>query len=152
MSVWVLTVDHVSGYLVLVSGTAGAGSLILEFATLSRLTGDERFEKAASKVIYLFIFSTLGVLDVTDQAFFALWNRRSEIGLVGNTINTWNGVRPYARKYQQCIDFCMQEWTAPEVMSIGAGVDSFFEYALKWYILSGVSVLFILSVLLIFCR
>jgi hypothetical protein len=31
-------------------GTAGAGSLILEFATLSRLTGDERFEKAACKV------------------------------------------------------------------------------------------------------
>jgi len=46
----------------------------------------------------------------------------------------------------------MQEWTAPEVMSIGAGVDSFFEYALKWYILSGASALLILSVLLIFCR
>lgn len=47
---------------------------MLEFATLSRLTGDARFEKAARK------------------AFFALWNRRSEIGLVGNTINTWTGV------------------------------------------------------------
>lgn len=35
------------GYLL---GTAGAGSLILEFATLSRLTGDDRFEKAAYKV------------------------------------------------------------------------------------------------------
>lgn len=58
-------------------GTAGAGSLILEFGTLSRLTGDERFEKAAYK------------------AFFALWNRRSDIGLVGNTINIFNGVRPY---------------------------------------------------------
>lgn len=55
-------------------GTAGAGSLILEFATLSRLTGDERFEKAAYK------------------AYFALWNRRSDIGLVGNTINIWTGV------------------------------------------------------------
>lgn len=33
-----------------VTGTAGAGSLILEFATLSRLTGDDRFEKAAYKV------------------------------------------------------------------------------------------------------
>jgi hypothetical protein len=31
-------------------GTAGAGSLILEFATLSRLTGDDRFEKVARKV------------------------------------------------------------------------------------------------------
>ena len=58
-------------------GTAGAGSRILEFGTLSRLTGDERFEKAAYK------------------AFFALWNRRSDIGLVGNTINIFNGVRPY---------------------------------------------------------
>ena len=57
------------------SGTAGAGSLILEFATLSRLTGDPRFEKAAYK------------------AFFALWNRRSDIGLVGNTVNAWTGVR-----------------------------------------------------------
>ena len=54
---------------------AGAGSLILEFATLSRLTGDDRFEKAAYK------------------AFFAIWNRKSDIGLVGNTINTWTGVR-----------------------------------------------------------
>ncbi|KAJ3559837.1 hypothetical protein NM688_g94 [Phlebia brevispora] len=82
--------------------TAGAGSLILEFGTLSRLTGDDRFEKAAYK------------------AFFALWNQRSDIGLVGNTINTWNGA-----------------WLHPEVSSIGAGVDSFYEYALKWYILSG---------------
>ena len=55
-------------------GTAGAGTLILEFGTLSRLTGDDRFEKAAYK------------------AFFALWNRRSDIGLVGNTVNTWSGV------------------------------------------------------------
>ena len=47
------------------AGTAGAGSLILEFGTLSRLTGDPRFEKAAYK------------------AFFALWNRKSDIGLVG---------------------------------------------------------------------
>ncbi|PFH51443.1 glycoside hydrolase family 47 protein [Amanita thiersii Skay4041] len=82
--------------------TAGAGSLMLEFATLSRLTGDDRFEKAAYK------------------AFFGLWNRKSSIGLVGNTINTWTGV-----------------WTAPEVTGIGAGIDSFYEYALKWYILSG---------------
>ena len=55
-------------------GTAGAGSLILEFATLSRLTGDERFEKVAYK------------------AFFALWNRKSNLGLVANTINIWTGV------------------------------------------------------------
>ncbi|KAL1668072.1 glycoside hydrolase family 47 protein [Schizophyllum commune] len=82
--------------------TAGAGSLILEFATLSRLTGDERFEKVAHK------------------AFFALWNRKSDVGLVGNTVNTWTGA-----------------WTSPLATGIGAGIDSFFEYALKWYIMSG---------------
>jgi len=82
--------------------TAGAGSLILEFGALSRLSGDPRFEKAAYK------------------AFFALWNRKSDIGLVGNTINAWTGL-----------------WIQPEVCSIGAGIDSFYEYALKWYTLSG---------------
>ncbi|KAF8627175.1 hypothetical protein AX15_004493 [Amanita polypyramis BW_CC] len=82
--------------------TAGAGSLMLEFATLSRLTRDNRFEKAAHK------------------SFFGLWNRKSTIGLVGNTINTWTG-----------------SWTGPEITGIGAGIDSFYEYALKWYILSG---------------
>jgi len=76
--------------------------LILEFGTLSRLTGDDRFEKAAF------------------NAFFALWNRKSDIGLVGNTINSWTG-----------------KWTGPEVTGIGAGIDSFYEYALKWYVLSG---------------
>ncbi|KAJ6516008.1 alpha mannosidase-like protein [Mycena sanguinolenta] len=81
--------------------SAGAGSLLLEFGTLSRLTGDDRFEKAAYK------------------AFFAIWNRRSDLGLVGNTINIRTGI-----------------WTTPEVSGIGAGIDSFHEYALKWYIMS----------------
>ncbi|KAF9534836.1 alpha mannosidase-like protein [Crepidotus variabilis] len=82
--------------------TAGAGSLILEFATLSRLTGDDRFEKAAYR------------------AFFGIWNRRSDVGLVGNTIDTRTG-----------------RWMFPETTGIGAGIDSFYEYALKWYIMSG---------------
>ncbi|KIY51587.1 alpha mannosidase-like protein [Fistulina hepatica ATCC 64428] len=82
--------------------SAGAGSLILEFATLSRLTGDDRFERAARK------------------AFFAIWNRKSAIGLVGNTINVQTGV-----------------WISPQVSGIQAGIDSFWEYALKWYIMSG---------------
>ena len=101
-------------------GTAGAGSFIIEFATLSRLTGDPRFEKAARK------------------AFFALWNSRSDIGLVGNTVNAWTGVSPPLFGLH-----CMaptswsQDWTFPQVSSVGAGIDSFLEYALKWYILSG---------------
>ena len=76
--------------ILLSTGTAGAGSLILEFGTLSRLTGDDRFEKAAYK------------------AFFALWNRRSDIGLVGNTVNIFNGVRQRIGRMTlvSCITLC----------------------------------------------
>ena len=38
---------------VLTAGAAGAGSLILEFAVLSRLTGDRRFEVGGHRVIRL---------------------------------------------------------------------------------------------------
>ena len=79
---------------------AGAGSLILEFTTLSRLTGDQRFEASAKK------------------AFWAVWDRRSGIGLIGNGIDAENG-----------------QWTSPPLAGIGAGVDSFFEYAVKSSIL-----------------
>ncbi|KAG8762914.1 alpha mannosidase-like protein [Ceratobasidium sp. 423] len=53
--------------------TAGAGSLLLEWTTLSRLSGDPEFERVARK------------------AFFAIWNRRSDLGLLPNTINLANG-------------------------------------------------------------
>lgn len=79
---------------------AGAGSLVLEFTTLSRLTGDECFETLAKK------------------AFWAVWERRSGIGLIGNGIDAENG-----------------QWTTPPLAGIGAGVDSFFEYAVKSSIL-----------------
>ncbi len=71
------------------AGSAGAGSLVLEFATLSRLTGDDRFEKAAYKVCD----QVQTVFYVNSfQAFFGIWNRKSDIGLVGNTIDTRTGV------------------------------------------------------------
>lgn len=79
---------------------AGAGSLVLEFTTLSRLTGDERFENLAKR------------------AFWAVWERRSGIGLIGNGIDAENG-----------------QWTMPPLAGIGAGADSFFEYAVKSSIL-----------------
>lgn len=53
--------------------SAGAGSLLLEFTMLSRLTGDERFEKLAK------------------EAFHAIWSRRSRIGLVGMHIDAVTG-------------------------------------------------------------
>lgn len=71
--------------------TAGAGSLVLEFGTLSRLTGDAVFETVAKR------------------AFYAIWNRRSALGLVGNTIEVREG-----------------NWLHG-VSSTGAGIDSFFE-------------------------
>lgn len=83
---------------------AGAGSLVLEFSTLSRLTGDAQFEMLAKR------------------AFWAIWSRRSMLNLVGGGIDAESG-----------------QWTLPALSGIGAGIDSFFEYALKSSILlSGV--------------
>ncbi len=80
--------------------SAGAGSLMLEFTALSRLTGDPRFEQLAKR------------------AFWAVWARRSEIGLLGSGIDAEAG-----------------HWIGP-FAGIGAGTDSFFEYALKTHILT----------------
>lgn len=53
--------------------TSGAGSLVLEFGLLSRLTGDPRFEQAAKR------------------AFFAIWARRSDLNLVAMAIDSATG-------------------------------------------------------------
>ncbi|GAA5964240.1 hypothetical protein JCM3765_002780 [Sporobolomyces pararoseus] len=81
--------------------SAGAGSLLLEFITLSRLTGSPIFEQVARK------------------AFFQVWNSRSPISLIGNTLDVRTGLWIHG------------------VSSIGAGIDSFFEYAAKAYVLTG---------------
>lgn len=70
-------------------------------ATLSRLTGDPSFEEAARR------------------AFFAIWNRKSDLSLVGNTINAETGKWMHA------------------ISSTGAGIDSLFEYAAKAYVMLG---------------
>jgi hypothetical protein len=75
--------------------SAGAGSLVLEFTTLSRLTGDPRFEDAAKK------------------AFWSVWKHRSSVGLIGAGIDAETG-----------------HWVH-STTGIGAGIDSFFEYAFK---------------------
>ncbi len=75
--------------------SAGAGSLILEFATLSRLTGDHRYEHLAKR------------------AFWSIWERKSSIGLVGAGIDAETGL-----------------WLSGYT-GIGAGIDSFYEYAHK---------------------
>ncbi|KAK3942784.1 ER degradation-enhancing alpha-mannosidase-like protein 1 [Diplogelasinospora grovesii] len=79
--------------------SAGAGSLVLEFTVLSRLAGDPRFEQLAKR------------------AFWAVWYRKSNIGLIGAGVDAEHG-----------------HWIGAYSV-IGAGADSFFEYALKSHIL-----------------
>ncbi|GAB7344663.1 hypothetical protein MBLNU457_3146t1 [Dothideomycetes sp. NU457] len=59
--------------------SAGAGSLVLEFTTLSRLIGDPTYEKLAKR------------------AFWAVWERRTGSGLIGAGIDAETGqwVSPY---------------------------------------------------------
>ena len=80
--------------------TACAGTMILEFAALSRFSGDPVFETKAR------------------HAMEQLWNfRHRETDLVGTVINVENG-----------------EWQRRD-SGIGAGIDSYYEYLFKGYIL-----------------
>ncbi|XP_077398345.1 ER degradation-enhancing alpha-mannosidase-like protein 3 [Vanacampus margaritifer] len=82
--------------------TACAGTMILEFAALSRLSGESVFEEHARRA-----------LDV-------LWERRQKgSDLVGTVINIHNG-----------------EWVRRD-SGVGAGIDSYYEYLMKAYILLG---------------
>ncbi|XP_037086994.1 ER degradation-enhancing alpha-mannosidase-like protein 2 [Pollicipes pollicipes] len=56
-----------------VTCTAGVGTFVVEFGTLSRLTGDPLYERVAMRALY------------------ALWERQSSIGLFGNHINVLTG-------------------------------------------------------------
>lgn len=78
--------------------TACAGTLLLEFAALSRFTGDPSFEIAAR------------------GAMEALWKGRRN-DLVGETINITSG-----------------RWLRTDA-GVGAGIDSYFEYLLKAWIM-----------------
>ncbi|XP_023699528.1 ER degradation-enhancing alpha-mannosidase-like protein 3 isoform X3 [Paramormyrops kingsleyae] len=82
--------------------TACAGTIILEFAALSRFTGDPIFETHARRALDF------------------LWEKRQRnSNLVGTTINIHSG-----------------EWVRRD-SGVGAGVDSYYEYLLKAYILLG---------------
>ncbi|XP_070410208.1 ER degradation-enhancing alpha-mannosidase-like protein 3 isoform X2 [Nothobranchius furzeri] len=82
--------------------TACAGTMILEFAALSRFTGDPVFEEHARRALDF------------------LWEKRQRnSNLVGTTINIHSG-----------------EWVRRD-SGVGAGIDSYYEYLLKAYVLLG---------------
>ncbi|XP_029473471.1 ER degradation-enhancing alpha-mannosidase-like protein 3 [Rhinatrema bivittatum] len=82
--------------------TACAGTLILEFAALSRFTGTAVFEEYARKALDF------------------LWEKRQRSSnLVGVTINIHTG-----------------DWVRKD-SGVGAGIDSYYEYLLKAYVLLG---------------
>ncbi|XP_015119637.1 ER degradation-enhancing alpha-mannosidase-like protein 3 [Diachasma alloeum] len=82
--------------------TACAGSMILEMAALSRLTGEYIFEEKAQK------------------AMDALWRMRHRgTDLMGSVLNVHSG-----------------DWVRRD-SGVGAGIDSYYEYCLKAYILLG---------------
>ncbi|XP_045465028.1 ER degradation-enhancing alpha-mannosidase-like protein 3 [Harmonia axyridis] len=82
--------------------TACAGSMILEMAALSRLTGEPIFEEKAQKAM--------------DE----LWKMRHRSSdLMGSVLNVHSG-----------------DWVRRD-SGVGAGIDSYYEYCLKAYILLG---------------
>ncbi|XP_065067856.1 ER degradation-enhancing alpha-mannosidase-like protein 3 [Rhopilema esculentum] len=82
--------------------TACGGTMIMEFAALSRLTGNPIYEAKARK------------------AMESIWHFRSRSSdLVGTVIDVHNG-----------------DWIRRD-SGIGAGIDSYYEYCLKAYILLG---------------
>ncbi len=83
------------------SNPAEIGSLLLEMGMLSELTGDLKYYKAAKK------------------ALVALYSRRSNLDLIGTTINIETG-----------------EWDDKR-SHISAKVDSYYEYLLKGWLLFG---------------
>jgi glycosyl hydrolase family 47 len=84
-----------------VSNPAEIGTLLLEFGTLSKLTGNPVF------------------YDKAKRALTELYSRRSKLGLVGSTINVETG-----------------KWV-DTTSHISGGIDSYYEYLLKSWLLFG---------------
>jgi Glycosyl hydrolase family 47 len=83
------------------SNPAETGSLLIEFGTLSKLTGNPIYYEKAKR------------------ALVATYNRRSSIGLVGAGLNIETG-----------------KWLSTD-SSVSGGIDSYYEYLLKSWLLFG---------------
>ncbi|KAK6544112.1 alpha mannosidase-like protein [Orbilia ellipsospora] len=107
---------------------AGAGSLTLEFSTLTRLLQIfkeehpdevEKIKKLKSGLRHR--WDDVEVFERVSQAsFWAVWERRSGLDLVGAGLDAVTGKWELQSGY---------------LAGIGASTDSFFEYAMKTYIL-----------------
>ncbi len=84
-----------------ISNPAEIGTLLLEFGTLSKITGKQEF------------------YDKPKRALSELYVRRTKLGLVGSSINVETG-----------------QWVE-NVSHIGGGIDSYYEYLLKCWLLFG---------------
>jgi mannosidase alpha-like ER degradation enhancer 2 len=84
-----------------VSNPAEIGTQMLEFGTLSKLTGDPRYYDAARRAVV------------------ALFERRSRIGLVGSAVDVESG-----------------RWVGRD-SHVSGGIDSYYEYLLKAWLLFG---------------
>uniref|UniRef100_A0A8C5H2N9 alpha-1,2-Mannosidase n=1 Tax=Gouania willdenowi TaxID=441366 RepID=A0A8C5H2N9_GOUWI len=94
--------------------TACAGTIILEFAALSRFTGDPVFEAHARRALDF------------------LWEKRQRnSNLVGTTINIHSG------EWIHRIISLLMVFPNAYYNGVGAGIDSYYEYLLKAYILLG---------------
>jgi mannosidase alpha-like ER degradation enhancer 2 len=84
-----------------ITNPAEAGTLLIEFGTLGKLTRQPLF------------------YDKAKRALVEVYKRRSSIGLIGENINVETG-----------------EWTSHE-SHISGGIDSYYEYLLKCWLLFG---------------
>lgn len=82
-----------------ISNPAEIGTYIIEWGTLSRLTGDKKYYGYAKR------------------ALVALFNRRSTLNLVGESINVETG-----------------KWTSTS-SHVSGGIDSYYEYLIKGWLL-----------------
>ncbi|KAK6924892.1 Glycoside hydrolase family 47 [Dillenia turbinata] len=106
------------------TSTSGCGSLILEMGALSQLTGDSRYESAALR------------------ALRKLWSMRSSLNLLGTTLDVatgeWiehsSGIGAGATLDQI---FLLNNIILYLMCLSTVGVDSFYEYLIKAYILFG---------------
>ncbi|KAF3273454.1 alpha mannosidase-like protein [Orbilia oligospora] len=107
---------------------AGAGSLTLELTTLTRLL--QNYKTNFPERVEIFLRTTphmkhrwddVEIFErVSQQAFWAVWERRSSLDLVGGGLDAVTGA---------------WEPQSGSLAGIGASTDSFFEYAMKTYIL-----------------